>query len=177
MECGEPSGDWIGLEEGAVHQPCEFEYAFRHKIQILCELEPYLPGTLLGGLLDAESAKTFISGVISSHWKGFKPSGGSLDDITSMIGRFAKGEITDVECNMRIRCIMTGDEDSCRVCSDDLDEIVGRALDENPSVIADYAKNEKAANRIIGGVMKETGGTYSSAEIVSAVRRLISERL
>lgn len=131
----------------------------------------------LAAATDTETAKGFISGVISSHWKGFEPSKGSLDDITSMIGRFAKGEITDVECNMRIRCIMTGDEDSCRICSEDLDEIVRRALDENPSVISDYAKNEKAANRIIGGVMKETGGTYSSAEIVSAVRRLISERL
>ena len=131
----------------------------------------------LAAATDTETAKGFVSGVISSHWKGFEPSRGGLEDITSMIRRFADGEITDVECNMRIRCIMTGDEDTCKICSEDLDKIVGRALDENPSVIADYAKNEKAANRIIGGVMKETGGAYSSAEIVSAVRRLISERL
>ncbi|NLN72213.1 MAG: Asp-tRNA(Asn)/Glu-tRNA(Gln) amidotransferase subunit GatB [Thermoplasmatales archaeon] len=131
----------------------------------------------LAAATDTETAKCLVSGVVSSNWKGFEPTKGSLDDIISMVRRFKEGKITDVECNMRVRCIMTGDEDTCRICSEDLDKIVGRALDENPSVIADYAANEKAANRIIGAVMKETGGTYSSAEIVSAVRRLITERL
>lgn len=126
---------------------------------------------------DAETAKGFAFGIISSHWRAFDPSKGKTDDILAMIVRFHRGEITDVECNMRIRCIMTGDEDACRICSGDIDEIVDRVLDQNPSVIADYAKNEKAANRVIGSVMKETGGTYSSAEIVSAVKRLIAKRL
>ena len=43
------------------------------------------------------------------------------------------------------------------------------------SVLADYKKSEKAANRIIGIVMKETGGSYSSADIVDAAKRILDE--
>ena len=61
--------------------------------------------------------------------------------------------------------------------SADLEALIKKALDENPSVIADYAKNEKAANRIIGLIMKQTGGQYSSSDIVEATKKLIEERL
>jgi aspartyl-tRNA(Asn)/glutamyl-tRNA(Gln) amidotransferase subunit B len=73
---------------------------------------------------------------------------------------------------------MTGQnaEDVAAV-SADLDVLVGKAVDENPEVLEDYRKNEKAANRIIGSVMKQSGGKYSSADVVSAVKRVIESRL
>ncbi|MBQ2486427.1 MAG: Asp-tRNA(Asn)/Glu-tRNA(Gln) amidotransferase subunit GatB, partial [Candidatus Methanomethylophilus sp.] len=55
--------------------------------------------------------------------------------------------------------------------------IINGLLDENPQVVKDYRKNEKAANRIIGSVMKQTGGAYSSSDVVSATKRLIESRL
>ena len=61
--------------------------------------------------------------------------------------------------------------------SADLDALIEKAIDDNPSVLNDYRKNEKAANRIIGTVMKQTGGKYSSADIVTATKRLIENRL
>ena len=61
--------------------------------------------------------------------------------------------------------------------SADLDALIEKAIDDNPSVLNDYRKNEKAANRIIGTVMKQTGGQYSSADIVAATKRLIEKRL
>ena len=67
-------------------------------------------------------------------------------------------------------------EDTAAV-SADLDALIDKAIDENPSVLNDYKKNEKAANRIIGTVMKQTGGKYSSADIVAATKRLIEKRL
>jgi Asp-tRNA(Asn)/Glu-tRNA(Gln) amidotransferase B subunit len=42
-------------------------------------------------------------------------------------------------------------------------------------VIADYKKSEKAANRIIGIVMKETGGAYPSSDIVESAKRILDE--
>ena len=59
----------------------------------------------------------------------------------------------------------------------DLEALVRKTIDENPSVVEDYRKNEKAANRIIGLIMKETGGQYSSSDIVDTTKRLIEERL
>ncbi|MFA6804144.1 MAG: hypothetical protein WCR24_06640, partial [Candidatus Methanomethylophilaceae archaeon] len=58
----------------------------------------------------------------------------------------------------------------------DLDRLIDAFIDENPSVVADYRKNDRAANRIIGSVMKQTGGRYSSADIVDATRRLMDAR-
>ena len=44
-------------------------------------------------------------------------------------------------------------------------------------VVDDYRKNPKAANMIIGMAMKQTGGAYSSSDIVEAVTRMIETRL
>ena len=44
-------------------------------------------------------------------------------------------------------------------------------------MVSDYQKNEKAANKIIGLVMKSTGGNYSSSEVVEAVKRRIESRM
>ncbi|MCL2510168.1 MAG: hypothetical protein FWF07_03720, partial [Methanomassiliicoccaceae archaeon] len=68
--------------------------------------------------------------------------------------------------------------DSCPVCGQiaDLDLIICSYLDANPGIIDEIKKNEKAINRIIGHVMKETGGRYSSADIVSATKCALCSR-
>ena len=88
------------------------------------------------------------------------------------------GEITDSECSMEIKCAMTGQSaEAAKGASEDLDRIVAQYLDENPNVVDDYRKNEKAANRVIGFVMKQSGGSRSSAEVLEAVKRIIESRL
>ena len=51
-----------------------------------------------------------------------------------------------------------------------LDEAIEQAIERNPGIFEDYTKNERAANRLIGEVIRETAGTYSSQEIVLKVR-------
>ena len=72
---------------------------------------------------------------------------------------------------------MTGeDAESAGKAAGDLEEMINGFIDQNPGVVADYQKNDKAANKIIGQVMKATSGAYSSAEVVEAVKRLIEAR-
>lgn len=73
---------------------------------------------------------------------------------------------------------MTGeDPEKAAEASGDLDKIVSDYLDQNPGIVDDYRKNEKAANKAIGFVMKSSGGRYSSSEVVDAVKRMIESRL
>lgn len=128
---------------------------------------------------DVQTAKTWITGSISAYWKVFEPSAEERTvDLISIISDFHAKRITDTECNIRIRSLMTGkDTEEMTDSSADLDRLIDAFIDENPSVVADYRKNDKAANRIIGSVMKQTGGRYSSADIVDATRRSMDARL
>ena len=73
---------------------------------------------------------------------------------------------------------MTGEDlESVKGASGDLDKLVNDYLDQNPGIIDDYRKNDKAANKAIGFVMKNSGGSYSSAEVVEAVKRNIESRM
>ncbi len=50
-------------------------------------------------------------------------------------------------------------------------------LEAHPEVLEDCKKNPKAANRVIGHLMKETKGLYSSKDIVSCVEAEVRKRL
>lgn len=128
---------------------------------------------------DAETARSWTSGTISANWKVFEEKADEKgDELVEIVSEFHDGKITDTECGIRIKALMTGKSvEEASAGSADLEALIRKALDENPSVIADYAKNEKAANRIIGFVMKQTGGQYSSSDIVEATKKLIEERL
>ena len=72
---------------------------------------------------------------------------------------------------------MTGvDAEAAKGASEGLEVLINKYLDENPAIIADYQKNDKAANKVIGFVMKQSGGQYSSAEVVETTKRLIESR-
>lgn len=133
----------------------------------------------LVSVADTETARRFTSGPISAGWRAFESDDEkSIEEIVSIVREFKEGKITDVEGNMRIRSYMTGEDlEVLSAGSADLDVMISEFLDENPNVIEDYRKNEKAANRVIGHVMKQTGGAHSSSDVVEATKRLIEKRL
>ncbi|MGI5964302.1 MAG: Asp-tRNA(Asn)/Glu-tRNA(Gln) amidotransferase subunit GatB [Candidatus Methanomethylophilaceae archaeon] len=128
---------------------------------------------------DSETAKSWVSGQISSGWKAFEArGGGDVSEIVDAVKKFKAGEITDTECRIRIKSFLTGTDVSvASEAAGDLDRIVEEYLDGNPSIVDDYRKNEKAANKAIGYVIRKTGGAYSSAEVADAVKELIEKRL
>lgn len=129
---------------------------------------------------DAIFAKKYVSGVITSNWKFTKDSRKKLDNYVDTLLDAFDGKITDIEAELKLKKYFRGDdgEDAKEECVDaDLDSLISKALDENPSVLEDYKKNEKAANRIIGTVLKESGGKYSSAQVVQQTKKMIEKRL
>ncbi len=120
----------------------------------------------------------WVAGPVNSNWKSLESSGADVSGAMPIIDRFVAGEITDTECGIEIRCLMTGeDTEVVKGAVGDLDRLVSDYLDQNPGIIDDYRKNVKAANKAIGFVMKNSGGSYSSTEIVDAVKRIIEFRL
>jgi aspartyl-tRNA(Asn)/glutamyl-tRNA(Gln) amidotransferase subunit B len=133
---------------------------------------------------DVQTARTWTSGVISANWKSFedlsKHHANGIDSkkIVDMICDYKLGKITDTECSIEIKAYMTGkDSSSMKTESNDLESLIIDYLDSNPDLIEDYRKNEKAINKVIGSVMRQTGGTYSSSDVVDAAKRLLQERL
>ena len=125
-----------------------------------------------------QNAVKWVAGPVSANWTSAEERDVSSEDIMGLISKFADGSITDTECAIELKCLMTGEskEDACNA-SGDLDAIIEGFIEENPGIVADYAKNDKAANKAIGFVMKSTGGKYSSAEVVDAVKRIIESKL
>ncbi len=125
-----------------------------------------------------QNAVKWVSGPVSANWTAAEERGISSDDIQSVIAKFVEGSIKDTECAIELKSLMTGESaESISDASGDLDAIINGFIDENPGIVTDYTKNDKAANKAIGFVMKSTGGKYSSSEVVDAVRRLIEARL
>ncbi len=129
--------------------------------------------------LTPEEVMPWISGVMSSHWSEV----GSLneeemDAVLELIGSFTKGELNDRECRLRLQSMLTGEELALmEEGAEELESMIEAFLDENPSVVEDYRSNERSANRVIGEVMRASGGRHSSTEVVEAVRLAIEARL
>lgn len=126
---------------------------------------------------DPATAVKWVAGPVSANWKNMEEAGRDAD-IIGIVRRFKSGEITDSECSMEIKCSMTGQSaEEAKGSSEDLDRLISQYLDENPAIVSDYSKNDKAANRVIGYVMKQTGGKHSSSDVLEAVKRCIESRL
>ena len=124
---------------------------------------------------DPEYAVKCVTGPISSHWRSLENSvDEKKDGLADIAVRFKEGKINDVECSMMIRSLITGESaERTAAVGADLDALIRKVIKDNPSVVNDYKKSEKAANRIIGFVMKETAGAYPSADIVEATKRIL----
>jgi aspartyl-tRNA(Asn)/glutamyl-tRNA(Gln) amidotransferase subunit B len=134
---------------------------------------------------DVQTAKTWIAGVVSANWKAFEcrcsehlEQDSTRNGILEIICKYKAGKITDTECSLEIKAYMTGkDPGSVQTESFDLDSIIGEFLIANPEIIEDYRKNDKAINKVIGYVMKQAGGTYSSMDVVCAAKKLLQEKI
>ncbi len=125
-----------------------------------------------------ENAVKWVGGPVTANWKAMKEAGRSPEPVLDIIGKFSKGEITDTEAGIEIKSAMTGvDAAAAAESSEGLEKMISGYLDENPGIVDDYRKNEKAANRVIGYVLKQTGGKYTSAEVVDTAKKLIEKRL
>ncbi len=126
-----------------------------------------------------QNAVRWVIGPVTANWKKFEERSGNAEDILTVIGKFSSGAITDTECGIEIKSVMTGeDAETAAAGAEDLDRLITEFLDRNPQIISDYGKgNKKAANSAIGYVMKNSGGKYPSADIVAAVERIIGSRL
>ncbi|MBR2255677.1 MAG: Asp-tRNA(Asn)/Glu-tRNA(Gln) amidotransferase subunit GatB [Candidatus Methanomethylophilaceae archaeon] len=132
----------------------------------------------VAGKYDPQTAIKWVGGPITANWKAMEENGRSPEAVVGIIDRFTSGEITDSECTMEIRSAMTGESmESIQTASGGLEDLINAFLDENPEVVNDYRKNDKAINRVIGTVMKSSGGRYSSAEVVETAKRLVESRL
>lgn len=128
---------------------------------------------------DVAFAKKYTSGVISSNWKHADDKSKDVESFMPILIDAFKGKITDVEAENKLKHHLRNEsvEDEPIPADVDLEGLIVKALEENPQVIEDYKKNEKAANRIIGTVLKQTGGKCSSAQVVKETKRIIESRL
>jgi aspartyl-tRNA(Asn)/glutamyl-tRNA(Gln) amidotransferase subunit B len=127
---------------------------------------------------DAQTAASWTAGAVSAYWKTFETLKKGPEGIADIIRRFRGGEMTDVEADIELRAYMTGtDVRAIKDAGADLSQIVNGYLDAHPEIVGEIRKNEKAVNRVIGHVMKETGGKYSSADIVAAAKSALEARL
>lgn len=121
----------------------------------------------------------WITGPISSLWSESKPEvrAGLGPELTAIVASFSRGEMNDQECQLRLRALMTGEEFSILESSaGDLEKDIEEYLDDNPAIMDDYRKNEKSANRVIGEIMRSSGGRYSSSQVVEAVKIIMEKR-
>ena len=128
---------------------------------------------------DTANAIKWVGGPISSNWRAMEDRDTEVDlsKLKGFIKDFVDGKITDTQCTIEIKSYMTGvDAASAQEDSAGLETLITEFLDKNPKIISDYQKNDKAANQVIGYVMRQTGGKYSSAEVVEATKKLIEAR-
>ncbi|MCL2147765.1 MAG: Asp-tRNA(Asn)/Glu-tRNA(Gln) amidotransferase subunit GatB [Methanomassiliicoccaceae archaeon] len=126
----------------------------------------------------AQTAVSWVKGPVSANWKAFEAAGGDPAGIAEIMGRFSEGRITDVEAGIELKAYMTGrDAAAVKGADADLGRIIGDYLDAHPEIVGEIRKNERAVNRVIGHVMKETGGRYSSSDIVSSTKKSLEGRL
>jgi len=127
---------------------------------------------------DPETAVSWTTGIISANWKALDADHEEKkDDILGIVKEFRAGKITDTETSIKLKTLITGQEAISAEDSGDLRSMITDYLNSNPSIIDDYRKNTKAANKVIGSVMKRSSGKYSSQDIVEATEELIKERL
>ena len=128
-----------------------------------------------------EAAMSWTMGAISSAWKDLKESINSTrDGIIDIVCSVTRKEISDGEGRMRIMALSGGQEVGCGpdLDSADLDDLIVCLVDKYPEAVKDFGKgNDKAANYLIGQVMKETRGQFPSKLIAEKMRKELEKRV
>jgi aspartyl-tRNA(Asn)/glutamyl-tRNA(Gln) amidotransferase subunit B len=135
----------------------------------------------LANVVEPEVAMNWTLGPISASWAQLLPrmSDQVTKDVVEVVQLVVTRQITDSEGRRRIGAIAAGEcptDVSCAVQDELLESLIAEYLDEHPQVVKDYASNPKAANAVIGHVMKVARGKYNSQEVVEATRKEIEER-
>ena len=128
---------------------------------------------------DTAAAVKWVAGPVSASWRAMEDRGETpdMEKLKGFIRSFTEGKVTDTQCAIDIKSYMTGvDASAAMKESAGLESLINEFLDKNPKIVADYQKNDKAANQVIGYVMKQTGGKYSSSEVVETAKKLIEAR-
>ncbi|MCG7843844.1 MAG: Asp-tRNA(Asn)/Glu-tRNA(Gln) amidotransferase subunit GatB [Methanomassiliicoccales archaeon] len=127
--------------------------------------------------VSVEKAVTWTMGPISSNWTVLQKHPEVWPDLVSIVMDDAKGRVTDNEAKRRILTLAGVTQEEAQEGDADLDRLISEFVDAHPEVLADYRKNSKAANTVIGHVMKESKGRYSSKEVVEEVRKELEKRV
>ena len=101
------------------------------------------------------------------------------EKVVPIIEEVHTGAITDAEARMRLD-VLAGREAviaTAPTAQGDLEQLVVRLVDEHPEVVKDYRNNPRAANFLIGQVMKETQGRYASKEVSDMIRKELEKRV
>ena len=127
-------------------------------------------------------AVPWVLGPLSANWKYLERrlDEDLSDRIENTIQMVIRGDITDSEARMRIGAFARGGGAETTQDSKErstLAELVSECIDQNPQVLFDFRSNKRAANFVIGQIMRETKGKYSSSEIVETVNKEIERRL
>jgi aspartyl-tRNA(Asn)/glutamyl-tRNA(Gln) amidotransferase subunit B len=124
-----------------------------------------------------EKAVTWTMGPISSNWTVLQTHPEVWPEIFVIVRDDAEGRITDNEARRRILTLAGVVQEEAQEGDADLDRLIADFVDAHPEVLADYRKNSKAANTVIGHAMKESKGRYSSKEVVEEVRKELEKRV
>jgi aspartyl-tRNA(Asn)/glutamyl-tRNA(Gln) amidotransferase subunit B len=136
----------------------------------------------LANAVDPEVAMNWTLGPISANWELLLPriSDQVTKDIVEVVQLVVSRQTTDSEGRRRIGAIAAGEcptDISCAVQDEALGSLIAEYLNGHPQVVKDYASNPKAANAVIGHVMKVAKGRYNSQEIVEAAKKEIERRM
>ncbi len=123
-----------------------------------------------------EKAVGWTMGAISANWSVLQDPLG-WPDLAAIVRDEHEGRINDNEAKRRILSLAGVAQEEAAEGGDDLGKLIRDYIDAHPEVLADYRKNAKAANTVIGHVMKESKGRYSSKEVVEEVRRELEKRV
>ncbi|HIH77140.1 MAG TPA: Asp-tRNA(Asn)/Glu-tRNA(Gln) amidotransferase subunit GatB, partial [Methanomassiliicoccales archaeon] len=123
-----------------------------------------------------EKAVSWTTGPISGNWAVLKDRA-KWPELVQIVKDDSDGRINDNEAKRRILSLAGVQQEVAAEGGDDLAKLISDFVDAHPEVLADYRKNPKAANTVIGHVMKESKGRYSSKEVVEEVRKEMEKRV
>ena len=123
-----------------------------------------------------EKAVSWTTGPISGNWSVLQDRA-KWPELVQIVKDDSDGRINDNEAKRRILSLAGVQQEVAAEGGDDLAKLISDFVDAHPEVLADYRKNPKAANTVIGHVMKESKGRYSSKEVVEEVRKEMEKRV
>lgn len=135
---------------------------------------------ILAAKVGGEAAMSWTMGPLSSSWKDLREKISELrEDIIGIVVAVTSGKMTDSEGRMRISALSSGKEATAAPTEEagDLDALIAQLVDEHPEVVRDYKGNERAANFLIGQVMKATKGKYSSKVVAERMKKELGKRI